>query len=231
MKKGIRCNETRFTNGKDRDRIRYEFLSDDGNTPSSCMVSLGDTDPVTGVPVTDVTIFREYYRVVDHQVHGNLKAIRREYTPAEKARREEAKQAYIAGFVRRFGYAPSRDTVLFYLEQAEEERYHLPLSVLVDEDGCSTVDRKQALCCLDEMDEDVPVELQALRDVAASLTGRKAEVYEAMIQRAAGGKERVKFSDIAKKWGVAPKQITQDQERIMEMVRRRAEHLRLENDE
>ena len=55
---------------------------------------------------------------------------------------------------------------------------------------------------------------------------RKAEVLEAMLQRAAGGKVRLRFSDIAEKWGVSPKQITKDQEKIMEMVRRRAEELR-----
>ena len=78
------------------------------------------------------------------------------------------------------------------------------------------------------MDEDVSVEMQALREVALLLTGRKAEVYEAMIQRAASGQERLQFSDIAKKYGVTPKQITKDQERIMQMVRRRAEELKKE---
>ena len=68
--------------------------------------------------------------------------------------------------------------------------------------------------------------MQALREVAVSLTGRKAVVYEAMIQRAAGGQERLRFSDIAEKYGAAPKQITKDQERIMAMVRKRAEELK-----
>ena len=45
MKKGIRCNETRHDSREGRDRIRYQFLSDDGITPSSCTVQLGDVDP------------------------------------------------------------------------------------------------------------------------------------------------------------------------------------------
>ena len=77
-----------------------------------------------------------------------------------------------------------------------------------------------------EMEVEIPLQLQALREVAASLTGRRAEVYEAMILRAAGGKERIRFSEIARKWGVSPKQITKDQEKIMEMVRRRAAVIR-----
>ena len=98
MKKGIRCNETRFTNGEDRDRIRYEFLSDDGNTPSSCTVRLGDIDSLTGEPVTDVTFFREYYRLVDHQVHKNLQAARRDSTQEQKVRCERERKAYTEAF-------------------------------------------------------------------------------------------------------------------------------------
>ena len=232
MKKGIRCNETRFTNGKDREQIRYQFLSEDGVTPSACTVRLGEVDPLTGEPVTDVSFFREYYRVVDHQVHQNLKAARRDYTPAEKLRREREKRVFMESFKERWGYAPSKDDVRYHLEQEEEERYHLSLDVLVNSDtGESTLDRHPEFSMPFEAEEELPVELEALREVAASLTGRKAEVYEAMIQRAAGGKERVRFSEIAKKWGVAPKQITKDQERIMEMVRKCAERLRLTNEE
>ena len=209
MKKGIRCNETRFTNGDKRDRIQFEFVTDDGNTPSSCTVSIGDVDPVTGEVITDLTFFREYYRVVDW--------------------REAEKRKYIDAFTKKFGYAPSKDNVLFWLEQKEKERYHLSLSVFInEEDGTNTVDWVGELSYMDEKDEEIPVEIQALRDVAASLNGRKVEVYQAMIERAAGVQERLRFSDIARKWGVAPKQINKDQEKIIEMVRRRAAEIRME---
>ena len=228
MKKGIRCNDTHFTNGTDRIRIDFRFLSDDRNTPSSCSVRLGTIDPLTGDPISNVSFFSEYYKLVDHQVRKNLYTQRREYTPAEKIRRQKEKEAYIEEFTKRWGYPPSKDNVLYHLEQVEEETYHLPLSVFTNgETGFSTLDCKKdaSFSYLAEMDEDVPLRLQALRDVAATLTGRQAEVYEAMIQRAAGGQERLRFSDIAKKWGVAPKQITMDQQRIMEKVRKRAEEL------
>lgn len=229
MKKGIRCNDTRFTNGEDRNQIRYQFLSDDGVTPSSCTVRLGDIDAVTGEPVTNVSFFREYYRVADHQVHKNLYAEKRELTPAEKAWREREKQAFITEFTERWGYAPSRDDILYHLEQIEEERYHLSKELFVNKvTGFSNADWHTELSYTDSMDEDVPPELLALQEVAASLTGRLAEVYEAMIQRAAGEQERVRFSEIADKWGVNPVQITKDQKRIMEMVRRRAAQIRSE---
>ena len=230
MKKGIRCNETRFTNGGDRDRIRYEFLSDDGVTPSSCTVRLGDVDPISGQLVTDLTFFREYYRLVDHQVHKNLQAERPDYNPKRKAWREKEKAAFVESFTKHWGYAPSRDDVRYHLEQLEEERYKKSLDAFVSQDtGESTLDWHLEFSVSAEPDMDVSPELQALWEVASSLTGRKAEVYEAMIQRAAGGKERVRFSDIARKWGVAPKQITKDQERIMELVQRKAAALRDED--
>ncbi len=226
MKKGVRCNETRNDSREGRDRIRYEFLSDDGITPSSCTVQLGDIDTVTGKAVTDVTIFREYYRLKDHQVRKNLKAERPEYTEEEIARRKEIREEISEEFRRRWGYAPSRDDLLYLTE--EKERWNLSVSVLVNEEGKDCASRHTELSEPAVAEEEETVEMQALREVAASLTGRKAEVYQAMIQRAAGGQERVRFSEIARKWGVAPKQITKDQERIMEMVRRRADEIRKE---
>lgn len=229
MKKGIRCNEVRFTNGDKRDRIRFEFVSDDGVTPSSCTVCVGDIDPITGEKITDLTFFREYYRVVDHEVHQNLDEERREQTKEEKAWRKEEKKRYCSDFEKKWGYKPSKDNVLFRLEQGEEERYHLSLSVFInEEDGTNTVDWIGELSYSEEMDWILPVEMQALKDVAASLNGRKAEVYQAMIQRAAGGQERIRFSDIAKKWGVSCKQIHKDQGKIMEKVRKRAAEIRME---
>jgi len=226
MKKGIRCNETRYVNGADRDRIRYEFLSEDGAVPSSCTVFLGDTDPLTGEEITDVTFFREYHRLVDHQVRKNLSAVRRDYSPAEKALRKRRKEEYATAFTAEHGYAPSRSDVLYYLDQSEPERYHLSLDSLVDEEtGGDDLERHAFFSVPSFADAEESVQMQALREVAAGLSGRKAEVYEAMIQRAAGGQARLRFSDIAKKWGVAPKQITKDQQRIMDMVRRRAAEL------
>ena len=229
VKKGIRCNDTRFTNGEDRDRIHFEFVSDDGFTPSSCTVRLGDVDPVTGTPVTDLTFFREYYRVVDHQVHKNLYAERREYTDQERIWRENEKRRFIAVFEKKWGYKPSKDNVLFHLEQIERERWNRSTETFVSrETGESTLDYQEEFSFLAEMDLEVSLEMQALREVAESLTGRKAEVYEAMIQRAAGGRERIRFIDIANKWGVRKQQIEKDERRIMEMVRKRAEALKKE---
>ena len=226
MKKGIRCNETRYISGDNRDRIRYEFVTEDGVTPSSCVVRLGDTDPRTGEKITDLTFFQEYHKLVDHQVMKNNDAMRPGYTSAEKARRMQRKEAIIAAFVMEHGYAPSTSDVLWWLEGEEPERYNLPLDCLVDEeDGSDDLNRHAEFSIPFEEEEEEPAGLQALREVASELTGRKAEVYEAMIQRAAGGQVRVRFSEIARKWGVSPKQINKDQEWIKERVRKRAREM------
>lgn len=224
MKKQIRCNETHYVNNVDRDRIRYEFVTEDSNTPSSCVVRLGDTDPRTGEKITDLTFFREYYRLVRHQVRKNLDEVRQEYTPAEKAQRRKRKEAIIAAFIAEHGYAPCALDVRWWMEQEGREQYHLPLDCVFDaETGSVRLDNLVVFSI--PFDEEEPAPLQALREVAAELTGRKAEVYEAMIQRAAGGEVRVRYSDIARKWGVSPKQIDKDRKWIMERVRRRAKEM------
>ena len=61
--------------------------------------------------------------------------------------------------------------------------------------------------------------------VAAFPTGRRVEDYEAMIQRIAGGQEgRGSVFGDREEVGM---QITKDQERIMEMVRKRVKVLRI----
>lgn len=66
---GIHCNDYLHTPKAFHDRIIYRFVTNDNITPSSCTIRLGDTDPLTGEPITDIRFFQEYYRLVDHQVY------------------------------------------------------------------------------------------------------------------------------------------------------------------
>ena len=226
MKKGIRCNETRNDSREGRDRIKFEFLSDDGVTPSSCTVQLGDIDTVTGEPVTDLTYFTEYHRMKDAQVRKNLMAERPEPTEKENARRKARKQACADAFCKRWGYMPSKDDVRYLMEEQEEERWNLSVNVLVNEKGKDHTCRYRELSALAEMDEEESVEMQALREVAASLTGRLAEVYAVMFSKANGEKGGLKFRDLVDKWDVSPKRINDYQEQIKAKVRKRAEEIR-----
>ena len=70
---GIPCNDYIHTTKARKNCIRYRFVTDDGNTPSSCTVQLGDIDPITGETITDMNFFWEYYKLVDHQIYENRK--------------------------------------------------------------------------------------------------------------------------------------------------------------
>jgi hypothetical protein len=176
--------------------------------------------------VTNLTYFMEYHRLKDAQVRKNLKAERPEPTEEEIARRNEQKQACVEAFRRRWGYTPSKDDVRYLLEEQEQERWNLSVSVLVNEDGEDHVCRHREFSEPAAVEEEESVEMQALREVAASLTGRLAEVFEVMFSKANGEKGGLKFRDLADKWDVSPKRINAYQEQIKAKVRKRAEEIR-----
>lgn len=75
MRNGIPCNEYHYTPKAKRDRISFRFVTDNGNTPAGCDVRIGDIDPMTGERITNLTLFREYYRIVDNQIYVHEKEI------------------------------------------------------------------------------------------------------------------------------------------------------------
>lgn len=233
MKKGIRCNETQYTAGKNRNQIRYEFVTDDGITPSSCTVRLGDMDPLSGKQLTDLTFFREYHAMVDREIYRNLNAVRERPSAERRAWREAELKRYIVEFKAEHGYAPSGDDLRFHLKQLEKERSVLSLDAMVNDEGESDMDRNMAFSVpfVSDLDNEIPLRMQALLDVAASLSGRKRDVLEAMIQEAAGGSARMRYVDVADKWDVKKARISQDKNCIKEMVRKRAAELLAEEEE
>ena len=104
------------------------------------------------------------------------------------------------------------------LYTASIERYR-------DEEANPESDRISGLGipCEDPFDEDTPDEIQRLREVAASLTGRLADVYEAMLIRYAGGKVRITTEELARKWGVSVSQIGKDRAKIIRMIREKVQ--------
>ena len=89
---GIPCNNYLHTPRARQNRIVYRFVSDGTNTPSSCTVRLRDTDPLTGEKITDIGFFTEYYRLREHQVYENMKAVKADMTAEEKRRFSAEKQ-------------------------------------------------------------------------------------------------------------------------------------------
>ena len=219
--KGIPCNETHFTNGKDRDRISFRFVTDDGITPSSCTVRIGDTDPITGEVITDMDFFRAYHRQADREIHRNIHAMRPPYTKKQKAWRDEQKKAFIREFEEKYGYSPSPDDILYHLEQIEKERYHLRIDDLEAEDDDSGKEKKDFLAAPSEdpFGTDLPDDIYALREIEASLSPRLKAVYQAMLQLAGGGAGRTTYTELARIWGVSYPQIIKDSRKIEKMIR------------
>ena len=169
------CNEYYHTVKAKKDRIEFRFVTNDRNTPSECTVRIGDTDPMTGGKITDITIMHEYYRLADHQIYVNRK----------------------------------------------ETANRISLDGLVNDDGDSQLERKKkfSVPSEDPFAEDEPDEIVKLREIAASLKGRQADVYEALLVQYAGGKEKISMTDLARKWGVSVTQICKDRDRIIRMIR------------
>lgn len=71
----------------------------------------------------------------------------------------------------------------------------------------------------DPFGEDEPDDVRSLREFAESLSGRLADVYEALLVMHAGGKEKISMTDVARKWGVSVTQICKDREKIIRMIR------------
>lgn len=215
--KGIPCNETHFSSIKDRDRISFQFVTDDGITPSSCTIRIGDTDPLTGETIMDMEFFREYHRQADNEIYRNIKAMRPPYTREQKSRRDAEKQAFIRAFEEEHGYTPSPDDVRYHMEQIGPERFHLYLDAAVD--AVAEYSKEFGQAAEDPFGADLPDDLFALKELADSLTGRLKAVYEAMLQRAAGGADRKTLTEVRNEWGVSYTQIMKDTEAIKKMIR------------
>lgn len=220
---GLPCNETHYTPKNERDRITYQFVTDDGNTPASCTIKLGDTDPLTGEKLTDLEFFHAYYRQTDKEIYSNLNCLRPRYTKEEKAWRKEEACRYITGFRKKYGYSPTRDDILWHLAQKEQKRYCLYYDGLVNENGDSLTDYIPDFGRRDEdpFGADLPDDVYALRELAETLQGRKKAVYEAMLQNLAGSGKRITNVELAHRWGVHECRIRQDQEQIRAMIKKK----------
>ena len=182
MKNGIPCNDYLHTPKAKKNRIVFKFVNDDGNTPSSCTVQLGDIDPMTGAAITDMSFFTEYYKMVDHEV-------------------------YIQG---------------------KETKNRLSLDGLTFDDGDDECERKHhySTPAVDPFEDDESKDIHRLREATSSLTGRLADVYEAMLVQYSGGTERISMREIAAKWHVHVSQVYKDQEKIVRMIKKSFESSR-----
>ena len=106
--------------------------------------------------------------------------------------------------------------------QGKETKDRLSLDGLTFDDGDDQKEQRTELSipAEDPFDENVPEEVLRLRELADTLTGRLADVYEALLVRYAGGKARISMQDIADKWGIHLSQVYKDRAKIIQMIRK-----------
>lgn len=114
----------------------------------------------------------------------------------------------------------------------KETKNRLSLDGLVNDDGDSKLEKEKSFSipACEPFAEDEPDEIRCLREVSSSLTGRLADVYEALIIKYAGSKEKITFTSLAEKWGVSVTQIGFDRDKIFRMIREAIKCTRKEND-
>ena len=73
--------------------------------------------------------------------------------------------------------------------------------------------------CEDPFGENEPDDIVRLREFAASLSGRMADIYEWLLVKYAGGQVKLSLQAIADKWGISTTQIYKDKDRLLRMIR------------
>ncbi len=104
----------------------------------------------------------------------------------------------------------------------KETKNRLCLEGLINDAGDSELERKQnfSVPSEDPFAENEPEEIVILREIAASLKSRLADVFEALLVQHAGGKEKISMTALARKWGVSVTQICKDRNNIIRMIRK-----------
>ena len=227
MKKVIRCNDTQVIPKKDWGSIQYDFVSDDGLTPSSVKICLGDPDPMTGEPLADLTLFEKYHQFGYRQVRTNLKQIRPERTKKELAARRQAGREVAEEFEKRYGYPPSKDDVAYLLEEREGSRNAVSLDAMRNSEGESCLEniRVASVPFEDPFDDGLSVQERAFYMVTESLTGRLKEVLEVLVGKTDENGKKLRLQDLAAKWNVSPATVTKYKEKIFDLVRQKAAEL------
>ncbi len=225
MKKGIPCNEYTEYGPKHQNSITFTFVTDDGLTPSFFRISLGDPDPLTGEPISDRTIFREYHCQRNREIYYNKLAAAVPFTQREQEERRHLRDQIAADFERDYGYPLTSEAVDILLNERHPKKYRVELDSLVTKEGNPCLDALMALAdptaeraFLDAESDGERVE--KLRAFAAKLTGRLRDVYDLMLQEAAGFSTHGQALDIAKKWGVTKSCISKDKLRLIRDIRR-----------
>ena len=217
----MKCNELRKTGRTGQNTIEYRFVSTDSNTPSRAAIRLGDTDPLTGMPIEDIGFFREYSSIRNSQAYYNNKNNKVPFTKEQKKAREELQKCIAEAFEQEYGYAPNRENLCWLMEEKWPTPYNVSFEGMVAEDEAAFekypefADREAEAAFPGRESDDT----EALRAFALRLDGRLADVFAAMLMKAGAGAGQPEWGALARRWGVSSAQITKDQRKIIRMIR------------
>lgn len=205
MKKGIPCFDCHETCVKEQNRIEFRFVSEGNELSSSCTISLGDPDPVTGRAVTDVKIFREYHLLRNREIYYNKKAACVPFGRKEKAEREHLRQQIAEDFEKKYGYAPDRGTLDWLVSERYPKLYRVEIDSFVNAEGESLADSMEEFAD--------PAAAEALRTVEEefeasmvvfmeTLKPVQQDVFRLLRLKAEGMNIHGMGKLLAEKWGV-----------------------------
>ena len=230
MKNITRCHDTQYVPKSRQDVIRFDFLTDDRVTPSSSVIRLGDQDPMTGDPITDVTVFSGYYKQVNEEVSMNLDQIRIKKTKKERRKTNELKAVLSAEFEKEHGYQPTSVDLRMFVEEVEGSPYILvPVDSFQndDDDGDSGLESWSPYSepFKDPFEDETSLMISALRSVSGSLDGRLKDFFNILQKKCETGEGKVKMLDLAAELNVSPAAITKMKKRLAAAIQAKAAEL------
>ena len=215
--KGIPCFEYSEVGPKGQNRIDYRFVTGDEEIVSNFRVSLGDTDPMSGEKITDLTLFQEYRRMRNQEVYGNKKAIAMPLSAREKEVRRELQVRISAEFKQEFGYEPDNGTLKWLLNEAAPRKYRLEIDSFVTEEGISWADCMAAFADSSAEEDFLEVEndgMDPIEAFAATLDEKELEMFRLLQMKADGCNMHGMICYLARKWGMEQYQVTRMKQRI-----------------
>lgn len=215
--KGFPCFEYSEIGPKGQNRIDFRFVTGDEEIASHVRVSLGDTDPLTGEKIIDVTIFQEYRRMHNQEVYGNKKAVVPPLSAREKEARCELRNRIAAKFRQEFGYMPDKGTLKWLLSEQAPREYRLEIDSFVTEEGDSWADCVAAFA--DPSAEEAFREAEnngenLLESFAETLDERELEMFRLLQMKADGCDMHGMICHLAAKWGMEQYKVSRMKARI-----------------
>lgn len=214
-------------NAREKNAIRWIYSGSGDGIPAESVVRLGDIDPMTGEPITDVSWFHEYRKQTQREIYHNLKNAHGKMADSseEKKQKEEEKERIRQAFEAEYGYCPSADTLEYLYEEKHPDSWVYSTDLFFKASDRSGDDELEDLTLRDPAAEaayglDESDAVYRMREYAESLNPRQRDIYQAMLMKYQGGGIWITNQELAEKWGVSVTMIRKEQARIEEGIKK-----------